>query len=141
MNTENKTMITVEAEVNAPVSTVWNSWNNPEHITKWNSASDDWHTPHATSDLRPGGTFTSRMEARDGSMGFDFTGTYDDVRPNEFLSYTMADGRTAAVTFTSRGNTTHVSETFQAENENSHEMQKMGWQSILDNFKRYTEKL
>lgn len=139
METANRTKITVESTVKAPVEKVWNFWSSPDHIKKWNSASEDWHTPFAENDLRTGGKFHSRMEARDGSFGFDFGGVYDDVKPNERIEYTMGDGRRVIVNFTANGNETKVVETFEAEDTNSIEMQKGGWQSILDNFKKYTE--
>ncbi len=135
------TVITVEATVHAPVATVWESWTNPEHITKWNNASDDWHTPWAKNDLRVGGSFSSRMEAKDGSFGFEFGGVYDAVTTNELIAYTMADGRKVTVKFSAEGDVTKVVESFDAENENPVEMQQMGWQAILDNFKKYTESL
>jgi len=134
-----KTIITVQNTVNAPVSKVWAYWSKPEHITKWATASDDWHTPWANNDLRVGGSFASRMEAKDGSFGFDFGGVYDAVRTNEYIEYTLGDGRKAKIAFTSEGNTTKISESFEAENTNSVEMQQGGWQAILDNFKKYTE--
>lgn len=134
------TPITVEATINAPVNTVWEFWSGPDHITKWNSASEDWHTPSATNDLRRGGKFISRMESRDGSIGFDFEGVYDEVKTHERISYTMPDNRKVTVVFTAAGNQTHVKETFDPENTHSHEMQRAGWQAILDNFKKYTEK-
>lgn len=133
--------ITVSALVNAPVDKVWQVWFTPEHITKWNAASEDWHTPTATVDLRNGGTFTSRMEAKDGSFGFDFFGTYDIVQPNEHVSITMGDGRKWTVDFTPQGDSTLVTEAFEAESTNPIEMQRGGWQAILDNFKNYTESL
>ena len=133
------TKITVETTINAPVEKVWKYWNDPEHITKWCSATPEWHTPRATNDLRTGGSFTSRMEAKDGSMGFDFSGVYDDVKTNEHIAYTMSDGRTCDITFKSGGSSTTVIETFDAENQNPVEMQRAGWQAILDNFKKYTE--
>ncbi len=133
------TTITVETTVNAPVNTVWDFWNTPEHIMKWNSASDDWHTPRAESDLREGGTFSSRMEAKDGSMGFDFGGTYTKVLPNKQLAYVMGDGRKVSVDFQEQDGKTHITETFDAETENPIDMQRDGWQSILNNFKKYTE--
>lgn len=139
METANKTTITVETTVNAPVEKVWQSWTRPEHITQWNNASDDWHTPRAENDLRVGGTFLARMEAKDGSFGFDFGGVYDDVQENRYIEYTLGDGRKVKVHFTSQGNSTKVVETFEAENTHSIEMQKGGWQAILDNFKKYTE--
>lgn len=139
METLNKTILTAENNIHAPVENVWNCWTKPEHITKWNNASDDWHTPHAENDLRPGGSFTSRMEAKDGSMGFDFGGVYDAVKENEYIEYTLGDGRKVKVTFSAQGNKTKVVEDFEAENTNSLELQKGGWQAILDNFKKYTE--
>ena len=139
METQEKTIITVENTVNAPVEKVWKYWTNPEHITKWNYASDDWHSPWAKADLREGGSFSARMEAKDGSMGFDFGGIYNVLRPNEYIEYTIGDGRKVKVNFTSNGDVTKVVESFEAENTNSIELQKGGWQAILDNFKKYTE--
>lgn len=136
---ETKPMITVEATVNSAVEKVWKFWTLPEHITQWNNASDDWHTPKAENDLRVGGKFLSRMEAKDGSFGFDFCGTYDKVVPNKLIAYTMGDGRKAEVIFTSKGNETGIVTVFEAENENPVEMQKGGWQAILNNFKKYAE--
>jgi uncharacterized protein YndB with AHSA1/START domain len=138
METLKKT-ITVESTVKAPVEKVWNFWTLPEHITKWNNASEDWHTPHAENDLRVGGKFASRMEAKDGSFGFDFGGVYDEVKPLELIEYTIGDGRKVKVTFLSKGNETKITETFEAEGQNPIEMQRGGWQSILDNFKKYVE--
>jgi uncharacterized protein YndB with AHSA1/START domain len=131
--------ITVESTVNAPVEKVWKFWNGPEHITKWSYATDDWHTPTAKNDLKVGGKFSSRMEAKDGSAGFDFEGSYDEVQPNRKIAYTMADGRKVTVNFTSHGDSTSISETFDAETQNPVEMQRGGWQTILDNFKKYAE--
>lgn len=131
--------ITVEATIKAPIEKVWKCWTNPEDIKKWNNASDDWHTTHAENDLRTGGKFSSRMEAKDGSFGFDFGGVYDKVAEHEQISYTMSDGRRVNVLFSSNGNETKVSESFDPESENSLEMQQAGWQAILDNFKKYTE--
>lgn len=139
METQNKT-ITVETTVEAPVEKVWEYWTEPTHIKKWNSASDDWHTPQAENDLRVGGKFSARMEAKDGSFGFDFGGVYDAVEENKYIEYTLGDQRKVSVTFTSQGNETKVVETFDAENTNSIEMQRGGWQAILNNFKNYTEK-
>jgi uncharacterized protein YndB with AHSA1/START domain len=139
METANRTRITVESTVNAPAGKVWEYWTKPEHVTKWNSASDDWHTPRGENDLRVGGRFSFRMEAKDGSMGFDFGGVYDVVRQNEAIEYTMDDGRKVQVSFNSNGNETHIDETFEAEDMHSIEMQRGGWQAILDNFKKYTE--
>jgi len=139
MEMQDKTIITVENTINAPVEKVWELWTKPEHIIKWNNASEDWHTPHAENDLRPGGSFVSRMEAKDGSMGFDFGGVYDEVRNNEYIGYTMDDGRKVKISFSTGGNKTKVVESFEAENTNSVELQKGGWQAILNNFKEYTE--
>ncbi|UXP31249.1 SRPBCC family protein [Reichenbachiella agarivorans] len=136
-----KTKITVETNITAPITKVWEVWTKPEHITQWNNASPDWHTPRAENDLRKGGRFTSRMEAKDGSFGFDFAGVYDEVKLHELIAYTMEDGRTVMVQFTSSGNHTKLTETFDPEHENPVEMQKDGWQAILDNFKKYTESL
>jgi uncharacterized protein YndB with AHSA1/START domain len=139
METQEKTVITVESIINAPVEKVWGYWTKPEHVTKWNNASDDWHSPHAENDLRAGGKFLYRMEAKDGSMGFDFAGVYNAVRPNEYIEYSIGDGRKVKINFSARGNATSVVESFEAENIHSLEMQKGGWQAILDNFKKYTE--
>lgn len=131
--------ITVQTTVNVPIEKAWKMWTDPDHITHWNFASDDWHSPWAKSDLRAGGQFSARMEAKDGSAGFDFGGTFEEVKPNEFLSYLMEDGRRVEVNFTKEGNATKVVETFDAENTHSLEMQREGWQAILDNFKKYAE--
>jgi len=131
--------ITVETTVHTPVERAWKYWTEPQHITKWNNASDDWHTPVAENDLRVGGKFLSRMEARDGSFGFDFSGVYDEVRINEVISYTLGDGRKVNITFVSQENETKIIESFEPESTNSIELQASGWQAILDNFKKYTE--
>jgi uncharacterized protein YndB with AHSA1/START domain len=139
METTSATKITVETVVKAPVEKVWKYWSLPEHITKWCAASDDWHAPKAENDLTVGGKFSTRMEAKDGSFGFDFGGVYDDVKTNELIEYTMGDGRKVEVHFSANGNETKVVETFDAENTHSLEMQQGGWQAILNNFKTYTE--
>lgn len=139
METTTTTMITVKATIEAPVAKVWDGWNNPEHITQWCSANDEWHTPWAKNDLRVGGSFTSRMEARDGSMGFDFGGVYDAVNLQQYIAYTMGDGRKVNIKFIANGNSTEVIESFDPETENPREMQQAGWQAILDNFKKYIE--
>lgn len=131
--------ITVETTVNAPIEKVWEYFTQPRHVVAWNNASSDWHTTTAENDLRQGGTFNYRMEAKDGSAGFDFGGTYDKVVPNELIAYTIGDGRKVSVTFTKKGGEIHISETFKAESENPIEMQRSGWQNIMDNFKKYTE--
>ncbi|HEX8516344.1 MAG TPA: SRPBCC family protein [Bacteroidia bacterium] len=139
MEKQGKTQVTVETTIKAPVEMVWKLWTSPEHITRWNTASPDWHTPRAENDLRTGGKFLSRMEAKDGSFGFDFEGIYDNVIPNELITYTMADGRKTTVKFSANGNETKVVEIFDAENENPVDMQREGWQAILNNFKKYAE--
>jgi uncharacterized protein YndB with AHSA1/START domain len=141
MTTTKNQSITIRTTVNAPVQQVWESWGRPEHITKWNAASDDWHTPKAENDLRTGGKFSSRMEAKDGSFGFDFGGVYDNVEQHKLIEYTMGDDRKVRIEFQDNGDTTDVVEQFDAESENSVEMQQAGWQAILDNFKKYTESL
>jgi uncharacterized protein YndB with AHSA1/START domain len=139
MDTQHKAIITVEKTINASVEKVWSYWTKPEHITKWNSASNEWHSPRAENDLRPGGSFVFRMEAKDGSTGFDFGGVYDAVDNNKYIEYILGDGRKVTVTFSGENNSTNVVETFEAESSNSIEIQKAGWQAILDNFKNYTE--
>ena len=139
MEATGKTAITVEATINAPVEKVWQYWTLPEHITKWNNASEDWHTPFAENDLRPGGKLLWRMEALDGSFGFDFGGVYDKVVPHNLIAYTIADGRKVTVEFIPKGEHTKVTETFEAANTNSPEMQRGGWQAILNNFKKHVE--
>ncbi|HZV69582.1 MAG TPA: SRPBCC family protein [Saprospiraceae bacterium] len=134
-----KNVITIKANINAPVETIWKAWTTPEDIMQWNSASDDWHTPHAENDLKPGGKFMSRMAAKDGSMAFDFGGTYDDVKTDELISYTMDDGRHVEITFEDYNTNVLVTVKFEAEDVNSLELQRMGWQAILDNFKKYVE--
>ena len=134
-----KTIITVKAIINAPITKVWKLYTDPKHIVKWNTPSDDWHTTKAENDLKIGGKFLSRMEAKDGSFGFDFSGIYTEVKLNETIVYTIDDGRNVSVNFTDDENTTKVVITFDAETQNSIEMQKGGWQSILNCFKNYTE--
>jgi uncharacterized protein YndB with AHSA1/START domain len=141
MEETGKTVVTVETTLIAPIEKVWESWTGPEHITKWNSASDEWHTPRAENDLRTGGQFLSRMEAKDGSMGFDFIGVYDEVRTNEFIAYTMGDGRKVEITFAENGDETTVIEQFEVENLHPVEFQKAGWQAIMESFRKYTEAL
>ena len=139
MGTSTKTKITIKTTVNVPVEKVWEYWNDPEHITKWNSAHPDWHTPTASNDLKVGGRLLSRMEAKDGSMGFDFGGTYTDVKEHEYIAYTLDDDRKVEIRFEKQGGKTHITESFDAESQNPLEMQRDGWQAILDNFKKYTE--
>lgn len=131
--------VTIQATVNASVEKVWEFWNNPSHVTKWNAASEDWHSPSASNDLRVGGEFSYRMEAKDGSFGFDFGGVYDEVTEHKSIAYTMGDDRKVSITFTTQGNQTHINEVFDAESENPVEMQQAGWQAILNSFKNYAE--
>jgi len=133
------TKITVTALVNAPVESAWNTWTNPADIVQWNTASDDWHTTKAENDLRTGGTFSYRMEAKDGSMGFDFAGVYETVIPHKHITYSLGDDRKVTIDFISENNQTKVVETFDAEQTHSVELQRHGWQSILDNFKKVAE--
>lgn len=137
--TTEKTTITVETTVNAPVEKAWKCWTDPKHITQWAFASDDWHAPHAENDLKVDGKFKTSMAAKDGSFGFDFEGVYSTVQENKLIEYTIADGRKVSVSFTALGNQTTVVETFEPENMNSLEMQKGGWQAIMDNYKKHTE--
>ncbi len=125
--------ITVKAAVAAPIERVWRAYTTPEDIMQWNSASDDWHTPSASVDLREGGSFCSRMEARDGSMGFDFEGTYTKIEPCRLIEYSFGD-RSARIEFTPMQGGVEVAVTFEAETEHSIEQQRAGWQAILDNF-------
>ena len=132
-------MITVETTVNAPVDKVWQYWTQPEHITQWAFASDDWEAPRAENDVREGGKFTTVMAAKDGSASFDLTGTYTTVEEKKQLNYIMADDRKVETTFESNGDTTKIVQSFDPENENPEEMQRGGWQAILDNFKKHVE--
>ncbi len=139
MNTNERTVIQVKTEVKKPLQKVWKLWTSPEDIVAWNNASEDWHTPHAENDLRIGGSFKSRMEAKDGSMGFDFEGIYTNVIPHQLIQYKLADDRRISIQFAEMDGVTEVVEEFDAETENSVDLQRTGWQSILDNFKRYAE--
>ena len=131
--------ITVETLVNAKLDRVWNAWNDTDDIKQWNAASDDWHTSRSTVDLREGGKFTARMEARDGSEGFDFEGTYTRVVPKKTIEYRMEDGREVKIEFAERQGGVLVKETFDAETVNAPELQRQGWQAILDKFGSYVE--
>jgi len=128
--------ITVETTVHAPIDAVWRAWTTPADIKQWNAASDDWHTTAATVDLKAGGAFSFRMEAKDGSFGFDFAGTYTKVVPHQVIEMAFGN-RTAVVEFTSAGGAVVVRETFDAEETHSIEQQKHGWQAILDRFARH----
>ena len=133
------TPITIQTTIKAPLEKVWDYYTKPEHITKWNHASDDWHCPHAENDLRVGGKFLSRMEAKDGSFGFDFGGTYGQVEMHKLIEYVMGDGRHVKVNFEPINEEVKMVIVFDAETQNSEEMQRQGWQAILENLKKYTE--
>jgi uncharacterized protein YndB with AHSA1/START domain len=132
--------ITVETLVKADLNKVWRAWNNPEDIKRWNTASEDWHTTASSVELREGGTFSARMEAKDGTEGFDFEGTYTRIVPRELIEYRMSDGREVKVEFSERAGEVLVRETFDAETENAPDMQRAGWQAILDNFARHVRR-
>lgn len=136
---EENNKLTVKVSIDSTLETVWNKWNNPKDITKWYNASDDWHTPTAENELKVGGKFNYRMEAKDGSFGFDFTGIYTEVKPQERTAILLGDGRKMNVVFESVNNKIIITENFEPENENSKELQQQGWQAILDNFKKYVE--
>jgi uncharacterized protein YndB with AHSA1/START domain len=131
--------ITVETLIRAELDAVWNAWNNPDDIRQWNNAQDDWHTTKSTVDLREGGLFTAQMEARDGSAGFDFEGSYTRIVPGKVIEYRMSDGREVSVEFAERPGGVLVKETFETESQNPPELQRQGWQAILDNFGRHVE--
>jgi uncharacterized protein YndB with AHSA1/START domain len=139
METTGQTAITVETTVKAPVEKVWKYWSEPRHITRWCNASDDWHAPDAENDLRVEGKFKTTMAAKDGSQSFDFEGVYTNIQEYKLIEYTMGDGRKVKITFSNQGDETKVVETFETETINSLELQRGGWQAILDNFKKYTE--
>jgi uncharacterized protein YndB with AHSA1/START domain len=134
-----KKAITVATLINAPIEKVWTYWTKPVHITHWNFATTDWWAPRATNDLTKGGKFSFRMEAKNGSFGFDLEGVYDRVDIQKRIDYTLSDGRKVMVEFVVDGSTCKVVEEFEAETENSEELQRAGWQAILDNFKKYVE--
>jgi uncharacterized protein YndB with AHSA1/START domain len=136
---EKPVVINVETEVQAPIEKIWQHWTEPKHIMEWCQASDDWHTTRATNDLKPGGQFMSRMEAKDGSFGFDFGGTYTTVEPMKKIEYKMGDGRRVAIDFVRQNNGYKIAEAFEAEEENPIEMQQGGWQAILNSFKKNVE--
>ncbi|MBG0859911.1 MAG: VOC family protein [Bacteroidales bacterium] len=137
--TKEQKIVTVQTKVDAPMDLVWKLWNTPGDIVRWSYGSEDWHTTRAENDLRPGGKFRYRMEAKDGSQGFDFEGVYDKVIPMERIDYTMADGRKATIIFSKTNGKVKIMEDFEPEKENPVEMQHDGWQFILNNFKRYAE--
>jgi uncharacterized protein YndB with AHSA1/START domain len=132
-------MITVQNTINATIDKVWDFWTLPEHITKWSFASPEWHTPYADNDLREGGKFKSTMAAKDGSMSFDFGGEYTLVEKHKAIEYVLEDGRKVEISFTETPNGIEVIEKFDPETQNPEEMQRGGWQAIMDNFKSYVE--
>lgn len=132
-------MITVSVKIEAPMEKVWNYFTQPAHIVNWNFASDDWHTPYAENDLTVNGLFKYTMAAKDGSFSFDFWGNYTQIETHKTIAYTMGDGRKAILHFSENNNQTEIVELFDPENENPEEMQQFGWQSILNNFKKYVE--
>jgi uncharacterized protein YndB with AHSA1/START domain len=134
-----KIPITVETTINAPIAKVWEYWNEPDYITHWAFASDDWEAPSAENDLRVGGKFTTTMAAKDKSESFDFSGTYTDVKEHELIEYDMDDGRHVKIEFSEVPEGVRVTETFDPENENTEELQRSGWQAILENFRKYVE--
>lgn len=133
--------ITVKTTVSAPLKEVWNIWTSPEHIVKWNHASEDWHTPTAENDLKVGGKFIYRMEAKDGSFGFSFSGIYEEIVEYAKIAYVLEDNRKVIISFQEVSEGVVVEESFEPEEFNGVELQRSGWQSILDNFKRYSEGL
>lgn len=133
------TKVKIETTIAAELQKAWDCYTQPKHITKWNAASEDWCCPKAENDLRVGGKYFARMEAKDGSMGFDFEALYNKIETLKHITYTIADGRQVTIDFEKRPDTVNIVVEFDAENQNSIEMQRQGWQSILDNFKKYTE--
>lgn len=133
--------IKIKNTIKASASKVWKAYTEPEHITNWNFASEDWYCPSAENDLQPGGKYKSRMEAKDGSFGFDFEAVYDEIIPEKKIVYTIADGRKVINSFEEKNGEIHIVTEFEAENQNPEEMQRDGWQSILNNFKDYVENL
>lgn len=132
-------MITVKTTVKAPIEKVWEFWTQPQHVTQWNNASDDWHCPTATNDLRIGGKFNFTMASKDGKMSFDFEGEYADIKEYSLIEYHIIDGRKVIINFEETNDGIAITESFEPEEENSEELQRGGWQNIIDNFKKYTE--
>jgi len=131
--------VTVETLVDLPAEKTWELWTRPEHITQWNFAADTWHCPAAENDLKPGGKFSWRMEAKDGSMGFDYCGKYNEIIPHKQITGTLDDGRKVLVFFSEQDGKTRLTEDFEIDNSHSIEQQRAGWQAILDNFRKYAE--
>lgn len=141
MKTKEKTVILIHTTLKVPLEKVWKYWTTPEYIVKWNYASEDWHTPWVENDLHEGGKFNYRMEAKDGSMGFDFAGVYNAIILNKHIECTLGDGRKVKITFSAKKDKTEITESFETENTNSIELQRNGWQAILNNFKKYAEQM
>lgn len=139
MTDQSRPIITVQVSIAAPIEKAWQYFTDPAHIVNWNSASEDWHTPRAESDFKVGGSFVYRMEAKDGSMGFDLPGTFTNIELHKHIGYTLADGRKVTVDFTPTSSGTELVESFEAESQNSLELQQYGWQSILESFRKYVE--
>lgn len=139
MGTKDKISLVVETVVQAPADKVWELWTTPAHITQWYFATDGWHCPRAENNATPGYRFTFRMEAKDGSMGFDYTGVYEEVVPQQLIRYKLEDGRQVSIRFDDLAGKTKVTESFEAEDSHAAEQQRAGWQAILDNFKKYAE--
>ncbi len=139
METQNREVITIETIVDAPVEKVWDYFSESKHIIQWNKASNDWFTPKAENDFKEEGSFNYRMEAKDGSFGFDFVGNYTKIIQNEYIEYNIADGRNVKIKFVPDEEKTKITEIFEAETSHPLDVQKSGWQAILDNFKNYTE--
>lgn len=135
----NMEKITVKTAINDSIEKVWKYFTETKYIKQWNSPSDDWHTTNASNNLIIGGNFSYTMATKDGSLSFDFAGVYDDIKETKYISYTLGDGRKVEVFFVSNGNRTEVTETFETEEQNPTEMQRAGWQAILDNFKKLVE--
>ena len=136
-----KNRITIETTINKPVVPVWNSWTDPKHVINWNFATDEWHCPKATSDFNEGGHFSYTMASKDGKMAFDLEGVFDMIQPMKRIEYTLSDGRKVSIIFEKISEQqTRVEQSFEPESINDPEMQRLGWQAILNNFKKFTEK-
>lgn len=132
-------MISVSCSITLDKASVWKLWNSPEHVINWNFAAPEWHCPHAESDFQAGGKFSYTMAARDQSFSFEYSGVYDEIQESDVLNFTLDDGRKVTVEFVEENGVTQINEKFEPENENPLEMQRAGWQAILDNFKKYAE--
>ena len=139
MEIKERERVSVETTIKAPIEKVWDFWTNPIHIVHWNNAAADWHTPKAENDLKVGGKFVFKMAAKDGTFGFEFEGVYTEVKNNELIAYQMGDGRNAKINFTSDADKIKITETFEIEDNNTIDLQRIGWQAILNNFKKYVE--